>query len=189
MNDLPQIDPNRRVLGVIRPTVESIDSLTSTRHIGVLATPGTIKSESYPLEINKLYPDISVVGESCPMWVPIVENNESDSDGASFFIKKNLDSLLDKDPLIDTLILGCTHYPILISQIKRLLPNDIHVVAQGEYVASSLKDYLMRHPEMENKCTKNGTMAYYTTESIDIFKESATRFLEETVEVERIVLE
>ena len=189
MNDLPLIDPDRRVLGVIRPTVESVGALTHTNHIGVLATPGTIKSESYPLEIAKLFPEMHVTGESCPMWVPIVENNEADSEGAKFFIKKNLDQLLEQDPLIDTIILGCTHYPILIDTIKEFLPKNINIIAQGEYVAHSLKDYLRRHPEMNEKCTKSGQTVFYTTESVDKFKESAANFIPEVVDVQKITLE
>ena len=189
MNDLPNIDANRRVLGVIRPTVESIGGLTATGHVGVLATPGTIKSEYYPLEINKLFPNVEVTGEACSMWATLVENNEIDNEGTAYFIKKNLDSLIAKDSQIDTIILGCTHYPILLPLIKQLVPDDIQVVAQGEYVAESLKDYLKRHPEVDAKCTKHGRTLYYTTEAKDVFKESATRFLDEDIDVHRIVLD
>ena len=135
MNDLPGIDPERRVLGVIRPTVECIGDITQSRHIGVLATAGTIKSESYPLEIHKLFPDIQVSGIACPMWVPLVENNESQNEGADYFIRKYIDQLLSKDPEIDTMILGCTHYPILLPKIQKYTPKHIRIVAQGEYVA------------------------------------------------------
>ena len=137
-NDLPDIDPNRRVLGVIRPTVECIGSITESRHIGVLATPGTIKSESYPLEIQKLFPDIRVNGVACPMWVPLVENNESQEEGADYFIQKYINQLLQKDPEIDTVILGCTHYPLLLPKIRQYMPQPIRIVSQGEYVAESL---------------------------------------------------
>ena len=153
MNDLPNIDPDRRVLGVIRPTAECIGSMTQTRHVGILATAGTIKSESYPLEVHKLFEDIKVSGEACPMWVPLVENNEANSEGADFFIRKYIDNLLAKDRQIDTLVLGCTHYPILLPKIQKFIPQGVKVVAQGEYVATSLKDYLHRHPEMDMKCT------------------------------------
>ena len=148
MNDLPNIDPDRRVLGVIRPTAECIGSMTQTRHVGILATAGTIKSESYPLEVHKLFEDIKVSGEACPMWVPLVENNEANGEGADFFIRKYIDNLLAKDRQIDTLVLGCTHYPILLPKIQKFIPQGVKVVAQGEYVATSLKDYLHRHPEM-----------------------------------------
>ena len=150
-NDLPYLDPTRRVLGVIRPTVESIGALTVTRHVGVLATPGTILSESYPLEIHKLFPDVQVTGMPCPMWVPLVENNEFASEGADYFVKKYIDGLLSQDPEIDTLILGCTHYPLLLDKIRRFTPSHIRLVAQGEYVARSLKDYLSRHTEMNSR--------------------------------------
>ena len=135
MNDLPNIDPDRRVLGVIRPTAECIGSMTQTRHVGILATAGTIKSESYPLEVHKLFEDIKVSGEACPMWVPLVENNEANGEGADFFIRKYIDNLLAKDRQIDTLVLGCTHYPILLPKIQKFIPQGVKVVAQGEYVA------------------------------------------------------
>lgn len=188
-NDLPHIDPHRRVLGVIRPTVECIGGLTRSRHIGLLATAGTVKSESYPLEIHKLYPDIKVTAVACPLWVPLVENNEYDSPGADYFVKKYLDQLLDQDPEIDTIILGCTHYPLLIDKIRQFTPSHIHLIAQGEYVAHSLKDYLMRHPEIKSRCTANGTCEFLTTESIEKFQESAATFLHEKVRVRSIVLE
>ena len=189
MNDLPNIDPDRRVLGVIRPTAECIGSMTQTRHVGILATAGTIKSESYPLEVHKLFEDIKVSGEACPMWVPLVENNEASGEGADFFIRKYIDNLLAKDRQIDTLVLGCTHYPILLPKIQKFIPQGVKVVAQGEYVASSLKDYLHRHPEMDMKCTREGKCRFYTTEAEDKFIESASMFLNENITVQRITLE
>lgn len=189
MNDLPGIDPERRVLGVIRPTVECIGDITQNRHIGVLATAGTIKSESYPLEIHKLFPDIQVSGMACPMWVPLVENNESQNEGADYFIRKYINQLLSKDPEIDTMILGCTHYPILLPKIQEYTPKHIRIVAQGEYVAESLKDYLSRHPEMKAKCTQNGSCLFYTTEAEEKFVESASSFLNQQIDVKRISLE
>lgn len=189
INDLPTIDPERRVLGVIRPTVECIGSITQSRHIGVLATAGTIKSESYPLEIHKLFPDIQVSGMACPMWVSLVENNESEGEGADYFIRKYIDQLINIDPLIDTAILGCTHYPILLPKIQRYMPESIKVIAQGEYVADSLKDYLLRHPEMDAKCTKKGSCKFYTTEAEEKFVESASTFLNQQIDVRRISLE
>ena len=179
MNDLPQIDPARRVLGVIRPTVECIGEISKNQHIGVLATAGTIKSESYPLEIHKLFPEIQVSGTACPMWVSLVENNESQDEGADYFIRKYIDQLLSKDPQIDTVILGCTHFPILLPKIRQYIPDHISVIAQGEYVAESLKDYLKRHPEMDAKCTKNGNCQFYTTEAEEKFSESASTFLKQ----------
>ena len=142
MNDLHLLDANRRVLGVIRPTVECIGALTNTRHVGLLATPGTVKSESYPLEVKKLFPDVVVSSQACPMWVPLVENNEANSEGADYFVQKYLHELLYKDDQIDTIILGCTHYPLLLDKIKQYAPKHINIVTQGELVAESLKDYL-----------------------------------------------
>lgn len=186
--DLPQWDPERRVLGVIRPTAEVIGSLSKSRHIGVLATEGTIKSESYNLEIKKLYPDIKVSGVACPFWVPLVEYNEADSPGADYFVKKRIDQIMHLDPLIDALILGCTHYPLLLPKILKYVPAGVRIVSQGEYVANSLKTYLQRHPEMEQRCSKGGTAHYLTTENPGKFKEQAMIFLHEPVEVEKITL-
>ena len=189
MNDLPQIDPARRVLGVIRPTVECVGEISKNQHIGVLATAGTIKSESYPLEIHKLFPEIQVSGTACPMWVSLVENNESQDEGADYFIREYIDQLLSKDPQIDTVILGCTHFPILLPKIRQYIPDHISVIAQGEYVAESLKDYLKRHPEMDAKCTKNGNCQFYTTEAEEKFSESASTFLKQQISVKHITLE
>ena len=186
--DLPKIDPERRVLGVIRPTAEVIGSLTKTRHVGVLATEGTIKSESYNLEIRKLYPDIQVSGVACPFWVPLVEYNEADSPGADYFVKKRIDQIMRLDAEIDTLILGCTHYPLLMPKILKYLPQGVRVVPQGEYVAESLKSYLERHPQIEQRCARNGRVNYLTTENPEKFKEQAQIFLHEPVEVENISL-
>ena len=189
MNDLPQFDPARRVLGVIRPTVECVGEISKNQHIGVLATAGTIKSESYPLEIHKLFPEIQGSGTACPMWVFLVENNESQDVGADYFIRKYIDQLLSKDPQIDTVILGCTHFPILLPKIRQYIPDHISVIAQGEYVAESLKDYLKRHPEMDAKCTKNGNCQFYTTEAEEKFSESASTFLKQQISVKHITLE
>ena len=187
-NDLPKLDPNRRVLGVIRPTAEVIGSLTHNRHVGIFATEGTIKSESYNLEIQKLHPDIQVSGVACPFWVPLVEYNEADSPGADYFVKKRIDQLLRLDPQIDTVILGCTHYPLLLPKIHKFMPRGIRIIAQGEYVASSLQSYFQRHPDMEQRCTKNGQTRYLTTENPERFKEQAQLFLHEDIEVENVVL-
>ena len=189
MNDLPGIDPARRVLGVIRPTVECVGEISKNQHIGVLATAGTIKSESYPLEIHKLFPEIQVSGTACPMWVSLVENNESQDEGADYFIRKYINQLLSKDPQIDTVILGCTHFPILLPKIRQYIPEHISVIAQGEYVAESLKDYLKRHPQMDAKCTKNGNCQFYTTEAEEKFSESASTFLKQQISVKHITLE
>jgi glutamate racemase len=187
VNDLPGIDRERRVLGVIRPTAECIGRITRSRHVGVLATSGTIRSESYPMEIHKLFPDIEVYGQACPMWVPLVENNEAHGAGADFFVQKDLDNLLHKSSRIDTVILGCTHYPLLLNRIERFTPEGVTIVSQGEYVAASLKDYLHRHPEMDEKCTQNGTCLYLTTESEDKFQESAAIFLNEKISARRVL--
>ncbi len=188
-NDLPYLDSTRRVLGVIRPTVECIGEITHTRHVGLLATSGTVKSESYPLEIRKLFPDIKVTGVACPLWVPLVENNEADSEGADYFVRKYIDTLLCKDPEIDTIILGCTHYPLLLNKIRQFTPPHIRLVTQGEYVSRSLKDYLFRHPEMDERCLKNARCEFLTTESVEKFRESASLFLHQDVHVRSITLE
>ena len=177
-NDLPKLDPDRRVLGVIRPTAEVIGSLTHNRHVGIFATEGTIKSESYNLEIHV----------ACPFWVPLVEYNEADSPGADYFVKKRIDQLLRLDPEIDTVILGCTHYPLLLPKIHKYMPRGIRIIAQGEYVASSLQQYFERHPDMEQRCTKNGLTRYLTTENPEKFKEQAQLFLHEDIEVENVTL-
>ena len=186
--DLPQWDANRRVLGVIRPTAEVIGSLTHSRHVGVLATEGTIKSESYNLGIHKLHPDITVSGVACPFWVPLVEYNEADSPGADYFVKKRIDQIMRLDPMIDTIILGCTHYPLLMPKILKYLPSGVRVVPQGEYVADSLKHYLQRHTDLDSLCSKGATVHYLTTENPQKFKEQAQIFLHEPVEVENITL-
>ena len=188
INDLPHLDSARRVLGVIRPTVECIGNITRSRHVGVLATSGTIKSESYPLEIRKLFPDIKVSGEACPLWVSLVENNEALGDGTDYFIRKYINELLAKDREIDTVILGCTHYPILLPKIQQYMPAGITIVSQGQLVADSLKDYLHRHPEIDIKCTRGGKCTYYTTEAEEKFIESASIFLNEAITVRRIEL-
>ena len=187
-NDLPKIDPERRVLGIIRPTAEVIGDLTKSNHVGVLATEGTIKSESYDLEIHKLNPEIEVSGVACPFWVPLVEYNEADSPGADYFVKKRIDEIMRKDPDIDTIILGCTHYPLLMPKILKYLPTGVRVVPQGEYVAESLKNYLERHPNIEAKCSKGACAHYLTTENPNKFKEQAQIFLHEPVEVRKITL-
>ena len=187
-NDLPKLDPNRRVLGVIRPTAEIIGSLTHSRHVGIFATEGTIRSESYNLEIQKLFPDIHVSGVACPFWVPLVEYNEADSPGADYFVKKRIDQLMRLDPDIDTIILGCTHYPLLLPKIHKYIPRGIRIVSQGEYVADSLQRYFECHSDIEQTCTKGGKVNYLTTENPEKFKEQAQIFLHEPVEVEKTTL-
>ena len=187
--DLPIIDPSRRVLGIIRPTAENIGAITHTRHVGILATEGTIRSQSYELEIGKLVPDIKVAGVACPLWAAIVEANEADSPGADYFVKKRIDQLMRKDPDIDTIILGCTHYPLLMNSIVKNVPDGVRVMPQGTYVAESLSDYLTRHADMERMITRGGTCRYLTTESEQRFGESARIFLHERVNPTHIDLE
>ncbi|MBR3883629.1 MAG: glutamate racemase [Bacteroidaceae bacterium] len=186
--DLPGIDPRRRVLGIIRPTVESIGEITKSRHVGVLATEGTIKSMSYPLEIRKLFPDITVASEACPMWASLVEANEHLNPGADYFIKRDIEQLLSRDPDIDTIILGCTHYPLLLDKIKQYVPNGITVLTQGHAVATALQDYLKRHPEMDKLCTKGGNTIFRTTESDERFREQASKFLNHDLRAQKITL-
>ena len=188
-NDLPQWDPTRRVLGVIRPTAEIIGKLTRNGHVGLLATEGTVKSHSYSMEIAKLWPDIKVTGQACPFWVPLIEYNEADSPGADYFVKKRIDQLMSKDPLIDTIILGCTHYPILMPKILKYTKPGVTIVPQGDYVASSLKDYLDRHADMEASLTRGASCRYYTTENPDRFKETASIFLRDDIHVEHVDLD
>lgn len=187
--DLPLWDPSRRVLGVIRPTVEVIDSISHTKHIGILGTSGTISSNSYTIEIEKMYPHIKITGEACPMWVPLVENNEFHSPGADYFVKKHIEHILTIDAEIDTLVLACTHYPLLQDKIYEFLPEGITLFSQGERVANSLKDYLKRHPEMSNRLTKKGISRFLTTESAGKFSEAASIFLHYPIEVEQISID
>lgn len=175
--DLVTMPREYRVLGVIRPTTEIIGTYTTTRHVGILATQGTVSSLSYMIEINKFFPDVQVSQEACPMWVPLVEANEHTSAGADYFVKKYLNNLLRKSPEIDTIVLACTHYPLLINKIREFLPQNITLLAQGEIVANSLVDYLARHPEIEQLCTRGNNIEYYTTESAEDFDNKATLFL------------
>lgn len=188
-NDLERLGAERRVLGVIIPTVEAVGPLTQTRHVGVLATQGTIASGSYGIEIHKLWPDITVTGQACPMWVPLVENCEYDSPGADYFVKKRIEGILRADPEIDTLILACTHYPLLMNKIVRYTPPGVRIVPQGDIIAASLRDYLDRHPEMDARLSKNGTAHFLTTEDPAKFADSATIFIPHTsITAEHITL-
>ncbi len=191
-NDLPIYnkvhDTDNRVLGVIRPTVEVIGQLTHTRHVGIVATEGTVRSQSYDIEISHFYPDITVTGQACPLWAAIVEAGEAESEGAEFFVRKRINQLMEKDPLIDAVILGCTHYPLLMNALKKAVPQGVRIVPQGEYVASALQDYLHRHPAMDTQCSRGGHTKYYTTEAPERFKECADMFLHEEVAVERLAL-
>lgn len=175
-NDLQKIDASKRVLGVIRPTTEIIGRFTKTGNVGILATNGTVNSNSYPIEIGKFYPEIKVYQEACPMWVPLVENNEYNSPGADYFIQQNIHDLMGKCATIDTILLACTHYPLLMEKIKKAVPAHITILSQGEIVASGLAAYLQKHPEMEEKCSKNGQIAFYTTDSAEDFDNHAGIF-------------
>lgn len=175
--DLPAIDPSRRVLGVIRPTAEALGGLTRSGHIGVLGTPATVTSGSYDIEIANLHPEYAVTSHACPMWVPLVEYGEAASDGADFFVAKDIDTLLAADPLIDTVVLGCTHYPLLLPKIQACCaPRGIRVVVQGDIVAESLADYLRRHPDMDDRLTRGGSVDYLTTGDPDAFDRLAAVF-------------
>lgn len=174
--DLPKMDSRLRVLGVIRPTSELIGSISKSKNVGILATSGTVSSNSYPIEIEKFYPEINVFQEACPIWVPLIENNEFNNIGADYFIKKHIDNLLEKSSGIDTILLGCTHYPLLHDKIKKLLPQNIQLLSQGKIVSKSLKDYLNRHIELESLCSKNGITKFYTTDSTEIFDHQAEIF-------------
>jgi glutamate racemase len=189
-NELPVTYPDRRVLGVIRPSVEMIPEMTITGHVGVLGTTGTVISESYPMEIAKISPGspITVVQEACPMWVPIVENNLIESPGADFFVQQNISDLFARDPLIDTIILGCTHYPLLAKIIRKYLPEGVKLLFQGPIVAAKLEDYLLRHPEIERECTKSGRREYFTTESATNFDQLAKLFLGEEIRSRHVKL-
>lgn len=186
--DLASLDPNRRVLGVIRPTVEEIGNITHTRKVGLFGTPGTVQSLSYDIEIAKMHPDIKVFSHACPMWVPLVENRESNGPGADYFVKKDIDALMSQCNDIDSVILGCTHYPLLSEKIKQYSPAGVQIIEQGPIVAESLKDYLQRHPEMEERCTRGGTCHYCTTEDASRFSPVASIFVNHTVDAEHVVL-
>jgi len=175
--DLPKMQNENRVLGVIRPTTELVGQLTKSGHVGILGTVGTIKSESYPTEIAKFFPDVVVHGEACPMWVPIVENDVMGTPGAEYFIRHHIENLLSLDSRIDTIILGCTHYPLLEKTIRKYLPTGVQLVSQGPIVANRLKDYLSRHPEMEKRCSKGGKTQFYTTDDTATFDQKGSLFM------------
>ena len=188
-NDLPHsADPTRRVLGVIRPTAEFVGQASKTGHVGIFATPGTIASQSYDIEISNLHPGFVTRGKACPMGVPLIENGEATGPGADYFVNRDVNALIDSDPLIDTVILGCTHYPILAEKIRRALPDHITMLSQGAIVADSLADYLRRHPEMDCRLSRGGTARFFTTEDPTRFDTLATIFTGHPVTAERAVL-
>ncbi|RCR69125.1 glutamate racemase [Larkinella punicea] len=186
--DLPTLAPDRRVLGVIRPTTEVIGTYSKTGHIGILATRGTVTSESYVVEIEKFFPDLKVYQEACPMWVPLVENGEHNGPGADYFVQKHLDRLLQQSPEIDTLLLACTHYPLLLPKIRQFAPENLTILSQGDIVAKSLQDYLHRHPEIDAQCSKGRTLHFYTTDSAEEFEQKAGLFWGKPVRAERLTL-
>ncbi|MEO6188073.1 MAG: glutamate racemase [Ginsengibacter sp.] len=186
--DLPEIGPNKRVLGVIRPTVEIIGNYSASGHIGILGTKGTVQSESYVIEIEKFFPGTTIYQHACPLWVPLVENNEHESAGADYFVKKDLDELLGRSDKIDTVLLACTHYPLLMNTIEKFAPASLKIIAQGEIVAESLKNYLFRHPEIESMCSKNGSTRFFTTDSPDDFDRHSAVFFNKAVNSEHVDL-
>lgn len=187
-NDLAKIHETKRVLGVIRPTTEIIGKYTKTGNVGILATNGTVISNSYPIEIEKFYPGVKVFQEACPMWVPLVENNEYNGAGADYFIQKNINHLLQQSTGIDTILLACTHYPLLMDKIKKAVPPNVTVLSQGEIVADSLTGYLQKHPEMEVKCSKNGQISFFTTDSPEDFDNHAAIFYGKPVKSKHLTL-
>jgi glutamate racemase len=187
--DLPRIAPDKRVLGVIRPTTEIIGTFTKTNQVGILATSGTVLSGSYPIEINKFFPEVKVYQEACPMWVPLVENNEYDKPGADYFIEQHLRHIFQRSAAIDTLLLACTHYPLLKSRIESFLPQKVKLLSQGEIVANSLAGYLSRHPEIDNRCSKNGEQTFYTTDSTTDFDNHTSLFFGRPVSSKHLDLE
>ena len=187
-NDLPVIAPHKRVLGVIRPSAEVIGNFTQTKHVGIMGTAGTVQSNSYILEIEKFFPQVKVVQEACPLWVPLIENSEYESEGADFFVKENIDALLKKDGDIDTVLLACTHYPLLINKIEKYIPEGIKIISQGKIVADSLKEYLDRHPEIEKNCSKQGKLSFYTTDDTADFDNHSSRFFGKSVKSQHLVL-
>ena len=186
--DLPHIDPNRRVLGVIRPTVEKVGELSKNGNIGIFGTPGTIQSQSYDIEIAKLYPTFHTYGNGCPMWVPLVENREADRPGADYFVKQEVDNLFAQQADIDTVLLACTHYPLLYDKIRQYVPQSAQVIKQGEIIAESLVDYMHRHPEIDARCTRNGITRYLTTENAAKFSEMASIFLNQPISATQVEL-
>lgn len=185
---IPLKHPNKRVLGVIRPSAEEITSYTKTNHVGLFATAGTVKSKSYFFELKKLAPKVTLYQEDCPMWVPLIECQETNSEGGEFFFQKHMQQLFEQSSTIDTILLACTHYPIVKEKLQKLAPKDVKIISQGSIVAKSLKDYLIRHPEIESKCSKNKKTSYLTTENPKDFNEKAQSIIGLNVESKQIVL-
>lgn len=187
-HDLPRMGYGKRVLGVLRPTTETIGNYSNNGHIGILATKGTVNSNSYPVEISRFFPEVKVSQQSCPMWVPLVENREHLSDGADYFIEKDIHTLFQKDPEIDTILLGCTHYPLLEEKIRKVVPENVKIVTQGSIVADKLENYLQRHEEMRSKISAGGTCLFFTTDSVEEFDAHADIFFDGKVRSEHVEL-
>ena len=187
-NDLPHLGPEKRVLGVIRPSSEVIGNYTKSGNVGIMGTTGTVQSNSYVIEIEKFFPAVKVTQEACPMWVPLIENNEFQSPGADYFVKRHIDNLLVKDPAIDTVLLGCTHYPLLMDKIQQFMPENVAVISQGKIISESLEKYLERHPEIALKCSRNGSRKFYTTGEPADFNEHASLFFGQTIQAEKLIL-
>ena len=187
-HDLPKINNGKRVLGVIRPTTEIIGTFSQTGRVGILATTGTVESGSYPIEIAKFFPGLQIFQQACPMWVPLIENNEHDKPGADFFVKEYIDALLSQSKGIDTLLLACTHYPLLREKIAHFVDPSVKIISQGEIVANSLIDYLHRHPEIDHRLSKNGERHFFTTDSTEDFNRHAGIFYGKRLRSEHIAL-
>jgi len=187
--DLPHLDGQRRVLGIIRPVTEVIGHYTKTGHVGIFGTPGTVASESYVIEIKKFFPSLTVIQEACPIWVPLVECFEHETEGADFFVKKHIDNLFARDPQVDAVVLGCTHYPLLMNSITKFIPSHIHLVVQGKIVAESLENYLQRHPEIRQKLSTGGTLHFYTSEMADVFEQYAAVFFGQSLKAQTVHLQ
>lgn len=186
--DLPKLAPDKKVLGIIRPCTEQANSYTNNNNLGIFATSGTVASQSYEIEIQKFFPDITVTTHACPMWVPLVENGEQESEGADYFIKKEIDAILQKNNKIDSVLLACTHYPLLIKKIEKYIPQNITIINQGNIVAKSLKSYFINHPEIEKLLIKNKNISYLTTESTSIFDKIGSTFMQENINAKTIII-
>jgi len=180
--DLPNIAPNKRVLGVIRPSSEVLGNFSTTGHVGIMATVGTVQSDSYIMEMAKFFPNVQVHQQACPMWVPLIENGEYDLPGADYFVKEYLDQLFSQSKDIDSILLACTHYPLLEAKIKAYLPTGVKLISQGHIVAESLAQYLDNHPEMANQCSQNGQLQFYTTDNAQTFEKQASSFFGQKIE-------
>ena len=180
--NLPQMAPGKRVLGVIRPSSEVLGNYSTTKQVGILGTTGTVQSDSYIIELEKFFPELKVYQQACPMWVPLIENGEYDKPGADYFVKQYLNELFSQSAQIDTLLLACTHYPLLVDKIKAYVPKEVQIVSQGEIIAQSLAIYMQKHPEMDQKCSKNGKITFFTTENEKLFEQQASLFFGQKIE-------